>query len=138
MNIDDAAREWLGRDGRRGELEQIDTSGAHSKPAPRTYRFIYTVVDDELRILRVCGSGQTPLAPTGEPVKRKEAFCHYRAHGSENEPMSPAGSDNEEWRQRESNQPSSEAKCAGQKELTNTGFYLSGNRCPGLAQFDIS
>ena len=40
--------------------------------------------------------------------------------------MSPAGSDNEEWRQRESNQPSSEAKCAGQKELTNTGFYLSG------------
>ena len=33
----------------------------------RTYRFVFTIVDDELRILRVRGSGQPPLKPDELP-----------------------------------------------------------------------
>jgi plasmid stabilization system protein ParE len=40
------------------ELRQVLFSTRHG----RTYRFIFTIVGDELRILRVRGPGQPPLA----------------------------------------------------------------------------
>jgi plasmid stabilization system protein ParE len=35
----------------------------------RTYRAIFTVVDDEIRILRIRGPGQSPIRPADIPIE---------------------------------------------------------------------
>ena len=63
--VSDATRFALAPEDRSTELELRQV--LFKTRRGRTYRFIFTIVDQELRILRVRGPGQPPLAPDELP-----------------------------------------------------------------------